>query len=49
MQFRIACIPVGCLKGIKIKIYKTIMLTVVLYVCETFASHVERRTQIEGV
>jgi hypothetical protein len=34
-------------KNLRIKIYKTIILPVVLYGCET-SSHVKRRTQIEG-
>jgi hypothetical protein len=40
-QFRIFCLPV------KIKIYKTVILSAVLYGCETFLT--EKEEQHEGV
>jgi hypothetical protein len=36
-------------KNVKIKIYTTIISSVVLCVCETWVSHIKGRTQIKGV
>jgi len=38
-QFIVICLPVSCLKNLKIKIcmYKTIILPVVLHVCENWS------------
>jgi hypothetical protein len=36
-------------KNLKIKIYRTIILPVVLYGCETFVADIEGGTQVEGV
>jgi hypothetical protein len=36
MQFRIFCLPLLLSRNVKIKIYKTIILPVVLYGCETW-------------
>jgi hypothetical protein len=35
IQSKIICLPVSCQKNLKIKIYKTVILSVVLYGCET--------------
>jgi len=34
IQFRVFCLPITYLKAVKIKIYKTLILPVVLYWCE---------------
>jgi hypothetical protein len=36
IQFKIFCLPVSYKKNLKIKIYKTVILPVVLYGCETW-------------
>jgi hypothetical protein len=36
IQSRAFCLPVCCQKNLKIRIYKTIILPVVLYGCETW-------------
>jgi hypothetical protein len=42
------CAPVSY-KKLKIKIHKTVILIVFLYVCETWVSHFEGETQTDGV
>jgi hypothetical protein len=37
IQSKIFCLPVSCQKNLKIKIYKTVILPVVLYGCETWS------------
>jgi hypothetical protein len=44
IQSKIFCLPVSYQKNLKIKIYKTVMLPVVLYGCETWISHFEGGT-----
>jgi hypothetical protein len=37
MQSKIFCLPVSYQKNLKIKIYKTVILPIVLYGCETWS------------
>jgi hypothetical protein len=38
-QSKAFCLPVCCKKNIKLRIYKTLILSVVLYGCETYEEH----------
>jgi hypothetical protein len=48
IQSKIFCVPVSLSKNLKIKIYKTVILSVVLYGRETWSLHFGGGTQTEG-
>jgi hypothetical protein len=48
LQFRILCLPFWYLKPIKIKIYRTKILHVVLYGCETWSATLREEQRLKG-
>ena len=49
IRCRIFCLPGSYTKNLKIKIYRTIILPVVLYGCETWSLILREECRLEGV
>jgi hypothetical protein len=43
MWFRIFCLPICCLKTLTLKIYKSVILPVVLYGCRNMVCHCKKK------
>jgi hypothetical protein len=48
IQSKIFCLPVSCIKNLKIRIYKTVILPVVLYGCETWSFTLREEHRLRG-